>query len=107
LIAVAPYLQSLGRLGAVRLVEQGSGLYLGAAANAWLEAAPEQIAARKLRLEAQLTEKQIYLKSLSAKLAKAAFVQHAPEPVVADVRAKRDEAGEYIAKLTEQLDSLE
>jgi valyl-tRNA synthetase len=106
LAAAADLVTRLGRVGELKLVEQGTGFYLGAAIPAWLEASAEQVAARHHRLEAQHDEKGKYAASLEAKLANANFVAHAPEAVIADTRAKLKETNGLIKKLEQQLNSL-
>ncbi len=96
----------LARLGGVKLVEQGSGLYLGTTAPAWIEVNDEQLTARKSRLMAQQREKKAYLKSLDAKLDNDRFVQSAPEKVLQETRDRREETLMLLSKLDEQLAAL-
>jgi len=87
-------------------VKQGSGLYLGTATPAWIQATQEQIEARKHRLESQRAEKQTYLKSLDARLANANYVKSAPAAVVQESRNRHAETTQLVAKLDEQLAAL-
>jgi valyl-tRNA synthetase len=94
----------LGRVGAIKLVKQGSGLYLGN--EAWIEADAALLQARKSRLEEQRREKQTYLKSLEAKLANERYVASAPEDVIKESRDRKDETLMLLSKLDEQLADL-
>lgn len=107
LLDSAALITRLARASSLQLVEQGSGLYLGASTPVWIEATAEQVAARRHRLAEQLAEKQAYAKSLDAKLTNHNFVQHAPEAVIADTRNRHAETAELIARLTEQLAALQ
>jgi valyl-tRNA synthetase len=102
----ADLIKRLSRAAEIKLVEEGSGLYLGTATPAWIEATPEQVAARRHRLEAQKIEKTAYLKSLEAKLANDNYVKNAPEAVVADTRTRHAGTQALLAKLNEQLAAL-
>jgi valyl-tRNA synthetase len=102
----AGIIKRLARASELKLVKEGSGLYLGTAAPAWIEADANLIATRKHRLEGQKTEKQAYLKSLSARLANDNYVKNAPEAVVQDTHARHAETTALLAKLDEQLDAL-
>jgi valyl-tRNA synthetase len=94
----------LGRVGGVKLVEQGSGLYLGN--DAWIEADRELLLTRKSRLEAQRDEKKNYLKSLEVKLGNDRYVASAPEAVVRETRDRKEETLMLLSKLDEQLADL-
>ncbi|HUD11952.1 MAG TPA: valine--tRNA ligase [Candidatus Saccharimonadia bacterium] len=94
-------IKRLARAADVKLVKEGSGLYLGTQSPAWIEANKQQIEARKHRLQLQLAEKQSYLKSLDAKLANTNYVNSAPEKVVQESRDRRAE----IQLLTDQLNA--
>ncbi|HSX01004.1 MAG TPA: valine--tRNA ligase [Candidatus Saccharimonas sp.] len=103
----ADYLKSLGRLGAVELVKEGRGLYLGVSTPAWIQATTEQVAARRHRLQTQLADKQTYLTSLTAKLSNVGYVQNAPAEVVAETKQRAEDTQTLITKLTEQLAALD
>jgi valyl-tRNA synthetase len=94
----------LGRVAEVKLVEQGSGLYLGN--EAWIEADAGLLTARKSRLEALVTEKKAYLKSLEAKLGNERYVASAPQAIVDETRDRKDETLMLLSKLDEQLADL-
>ena len=96
----------LARAGSVKLVEQGSGLYLGTTVEAWIEADETLIAARKHRLEHQHDEKKAYLASLEARLANTKYVASAPEKIVQETRDRHTETTALITKLEEQLAAL-
>ncbi len=104
LFASAELIQRLARAGEIRLIEQGSGLFLGQ--EAWLEADESLIQARKHRLEALRAEKSVYLKSLEAKLANERYIQGAPAAVVQETRDRRDETLMLLSKVDEQLKDL-
>ncbi len=99
-------IQRLARVATVELVQEGSGLYLGTSAPAWIKADQTMIENRRHRLEQQQIEKQAYLKSLAAKLANTKYVESAPANIVADTRARHTETEQLLAKLTEQLARL-
>ncbi|GAC1369580.1 MAG: hypothetical protein NVSMB39_1520 [Candidatus Saccharimonadales bacterium] len=99
-------IKRLARATEVKLVEQGSGLYLGTASPAWIKADDFVIAGRRHRLEAQLKEKQTYVRNLQAKLSNDKYVQSAPAQVVKETRARLAETETFISKLTEQLAAL-
>jgi valyl-tRNA synthetase len=96
----------LARAGAIKQVEQGSGLYLGTTIPAWIEADESVIQKRRHRLEDQQKEKQTYLKGLESKLSNEKYVQGAPEAVVRETRDRRDETLILLSKLDEQLKGL-
>ena len=102
----ASLITRLTRAAEFNLVKQGSGLYLGTATPAWIQATQEQIEARKHRLESQRAEKQTYLKSLDARLANANYVKSAPAAVVQESRNRHAETTQLVAKLDEQLAAL-
>jgi valyl-tRNA synthetase len=106
LAAQADLLTRLARAGTVRLVEQGSGLFLGALAPAWIEATDEVIKARRHRLESLRDTKKGYLKSLDTKLANPGYLKSAPAEVVAETRDRRAETLMLLSKLDEQLEAL-
>ncbi|HEY2004304.1 MAG TPA: valine--tRNA ligase [Candidatus Saccharimonadia bacterium] len=97
----------LARAAELKHAEQGSGLYLSTTTPAWIAATPEQVGARKHRLEQQRAEKQAYLESLAARLANEAYVKSAPAQVVQDTRDRREETLMLLSKLNEQLAALE
>ncbi len=97
----------LGKLGKVEFREQGTGLYLGTSVPAWIEADDTLIAARQHRLQAQLDEKQSYAKGLTAKLDNKAYVQNAPEAVVAETRDRLINTRQQAERLGEQLKALQ
>jgi valyl-tRNA synthetase len=97
----------LARAGELKRVEQGSGLYLGTATPAWIQATAEQVTARRHRLEQQQAEKQAYLKGLDARLANDNYVNSAPAHIVQDTRNRQGETIQLLAKLDEQLAALE
>lgn len=103
----ADLITRLARASEVKLVEQGSGLYLGTTTPAWIQATAEQVATRQHRLQAQQTEKQAYLKSLDAKLANPGYLKSAPEKIVQETKHRRDETLMLLSKLDEQLAALE
>jgi valyl-tRNA synthetase len=90
----------------LKLVEQGSGLYLGTPVPTWIEADDKLIAARRHRLEQQSADKQNYLKGLEARLANPGYVASAPAQVVADTRARHAETQQLLERLQEQLAAL-
>jgi valyl-tRNA synthetase len=94
-------LKRLGRTGEVKLVEQGSGLYLGN--DAWVEADAELLKARQSRLTVQRDQKRAYLKTLEAKLVNERYVASAPPAVVDETRDRKDEVLMLLSKLDEQL----
>ncbi|HSX02827.1 MAG TPA: valine--tRNA ligase [Candidatus Saccharimonadia bacterium] len=104
LFASAELIQRLARAGEVRLVKQGSGLYLGG--EAWIEAGDELIKARQHRLQQQRAEKTGYLKSLQAKLANERFVASAPAAVVQETRDRQAETEALLERIEAQLQSL-
>ena len=97
----------LSKLGKVEFREQGTGLYLGTSVPAWIEADDTLIAARQHRLQAQLDEKQSYAKGLTAKLDNKAYVQNAPEAVVAETRERLINTRQQAERLGEQLKALQ
>jgi valyl-tRNA synthetase len=100
-------IKRLARAGSVKVVKEGTGLYLGTASPAWIEADSSLIAARISRLTKQRDEKLGYLKSLNTKLANAKYVASAPAVVVEETRARHAETESLVAKLEDQLASLE
>jgi valyl-tRNA synthetase len=100
-------IKRLARASEVKIVGQGSGLYLGTASPAWIEADAELIAARQHRLQAQRAEKQTYLKSLESKLANTKYTESAPTKVVEETRARHMETQALLTKLDEQLAALQ
>jgi valyl-tRNA synthetase len=102
----AELIQRLGRIGAVKHVKEGSGLYLGATTPTWIEATDEQIAKRKQRLQAELRSKEAYIQSLDAKLNNASYIQNAPANVVAETRARREQNVALVERYQEQLKNL-
>jgi valyl-tRNA synthetase len=106
LAAAADLVCRLAKAGELKLVEEGSGFYLGSVAPAWISATAEQVAARRNRLEAQREEKGKYASSLEAKLSNERFVANAPEAVIVEVRGKLSEAKELLSRLEEQLKAL-
>lgn len=105
LVESAKLIQALARAAEVKLVEQGSGIYLGTSSPAWIEATPEQVQARDKHLDHMLAEKKAYLKTLEARLANKNYVDGAPEAVVQQTRDLRDETMALISKLEAQLSS--
>jgi valyl-tRNA synthetase len=97
----------LVRAGEVKLVEQGSGIYLNTGVPAWIEATGDQVSTRKHRLQQQLDEKRSYLKGLDARLANSSYLSSAPEHIVADTRERRAETLMLLSKLDEQLAALQ
>jgi len=95
----------LARVAKVKLVKQGSGLYLGTGSE-WIEADNARLHARKARLKAQRQEKKQHLVGLEAKLGNERYVQSAPAAVVQETRDRREEALMLISKLDEQLADL-
>jgi len=106
LAEAADLVKRLARASDVKLVKEGSGLYLGTAVPAWIEADHAQIEARRHRLEAARAEKVTHLKSLDAKLANTRYVESAPAKVVDETRKLQVETAEMIRKLTDQLSKL-
>lgn len=106
LIKSSAVIARLARASELKLVEQGSGIYLGTASPAWIEADPEFVHARKNRLQSQLTEKRTYLKNLDTKLANPKYTQSAPAAVVQETRDRREDTLMLISKLDEQLAAL-
>ncbi len=102
----ADLIARLARAQEIKLVKQGSGLYLGTVTPAWIEANSSTIQARQKRLEQQRAEKQGYLKSLEAKLGNAKYVESAPAAVVEETRARQAETQQMIDRLGEQLEAL-
>jgi valyl-tRNA synthetase len=102
-----PLVTRLSRAGELRLVKQGSGLYLGTTTPAWIEATTEQVAARRHHLQQQQTEKRSYLKGLEARLANSNYVKSAPSHIVQDTRDRQSETKQLLGKLDEQLAALE
>ena len=107
LAASADLVTKLARAAKLELVEEGRGLYLGAATPAWIEADDELIQARRHRLDTSRQEKRGYLKSLDAKLANPLYTDNAPAKVVLETRDRRDETLVLLSKLDEQLQALE
>ena len=103
----AELVAQLARAGEVKLVEQGTGLYLGTSAPAWIKADSELIQARKHRLHAQQAEKTDYLKTLDARLGNKRYVDSAPAQIVQDTRDRREETLMLLSKLDEQLQALQ
>jgi valyl-tRNA synthetase len=106
LVEASDFIERLAHVKAVRLVEKGSGLYLGTEVEAWLEADESMIKARRFRLEAQRRDKQNYLKGLEAKLVNERYIASAPEAVVNESRNRKDETLMLLSKLDEQLADL-
>jgi len=104
LVEAQDLMMRLGRIGSIKLVEQGSGLYLGN--EAWIEADTELLKARQSHLEDQRKEKRAYLKSLEAKLGNERYVTSAPEAIVAETRDRKAETLVLLSKLDEQLADL-
>ncbi len=97
----------LGRLGGVRKVGEGTGLYLGTAPHeAWIEATPEMIAGRRSRLQKDREAQQRHLKGLESKLANEGYLKNAPEAVVEETKRRREETLMLVSKLDEQLKDL-
>ena len=99
-------LKRLARASEVKLVEKGTGLYLGTASSSWIEADADRIASRQHRLASQLDEKATYAKSLTTKLANPKYTASAPAHVVGETRARLAEAQSLVAKLEAQLANL-
>ncbi|HYT10062.1 MAG TPA: hypothetical protein VEL73_05310, partial [Mycobacteriales bacterium] len=64
------------------------------------------VAAERARLSRDLAAAQRELQTSTAKLANAAFVARAPEPVVAKVRARLVAAEASVTRISAQLDAL-
>jgi valyl-tRNA synthetase len=105
-LASAHLVTRLARASEVKLVEQGSGLYLGTQAPAWIAASTDQINARKYRLEKQLAEQQTYLSNLDSKLNNENYIKAAPESIVQESRNRRADTITVIDQLAEQLSNL-
>jgi valyl-tRNA synthetase len=103
----ADLVKRLARAGDLKLVKEGSGLYLGTTAPAWIEADAALIKARKDRLHRYQAEKQSYAQNLEAKLANAGYVKSAPAAVVQDTRDRLAETQRLLERLGEQLAALE
>ena len=101
----AELVKRLGRIGELKLVERGTGLFLGH--EAWIEASREQIEARKHRLVAQKTDKQAYLASLDQRLGNERYVTSAPAAQVQRTRDDREATLMLLSKLDEQLATLD
>jgi valyl-tRNA synthetase len=99
-------IRRLTRAGEVKLVERGSGLYLGTPTPAWIAANDELIQARLHRLTAVLHEKQHYLTSLDSKLSNARYVESAPSSVVKETRVRHAETSNLIEKLNYQIETI-
>jgi valyl-tRNA synthetase len=95
-------IKRLARVSEVRLVEQGTGLYLGTGSE-WIEANNAQITARTSRLVALRNEKLTYLNGLEGRLGNIRYVESAPEMVVQETRDRREETLMLLSKLDEQL----
>jgi len=106
LAEVVDLVKRLARASDVKLVKEGSGLYLGTPSPSWIQADHAQIEARKHRLEASRAEKVTHLKSLDAKLANTRYVESAPAMIVDETRKLQTETAETINKLTDQLSKL-
>jgi valyl-tRNA synthetase len=102
----ANLIKRLARTADVKLVKEGSGLYLGTTTPAWIQADAGLIQARRHRLEQQKTEKLAYLKNLENRLANRKYIESAPESIVQDTRDRHDETKRLLAKLDEQLRAL-
>ena len=103
----AELVRRLARAGKVELVKEGTGLYLGTSAPAWIEADAELIQTRKHRLHAQQNEKKAYLNALDARLDNKRYVDSAPTQIVQDTRDRREETLMLLSKLDEQLQALQ
>jgi valyl-tRNA synthetase len=103
----AELIKRLARAGAVELVKEGSGLYLGTLTPAWIKADQATIEGRRTRLEQQKNEKADYLKSLTAKLSNAKYTESAPAKIVEETRARHAETQDLIAHLESQLKALD
>jgi valyl-tRNA synthetase len=106
LVNSAPLIKRLARASSVTLVKDGNGLYLGTSTPSWLEATPQQVSARKSRLQTQQSEKQAYLKVLQARLSNQNYIQNAPAAVVQETRDRQAETIQLLERLKEQLDCL-
>jgi valyl-tRNA synthetase len=102
----AALITRLAKAGELKRAEQGSGLYLGTATPAWIQATTAQIEARKHRLKQQHSEKQAYLKALETRLANVSYLKSAPPSVVQDTRDRHEETAKLLTKLNEQLAAL-
>ncbi len=106
LVASADLVKRLARASELKLVKEGSGLYLGTATPAWIEATDDVVQGRLHRLTKLRDEKANYLKGLDARLANDRYVQAAPAKVVGETRQLREDTAALVAKLTEQIGQL-
>ncbi len=106
LVQYADLIKHLARVTEIKLVEQGSGLYLGSSAPAWIQADDALISARKARLSKMRADKQAYLDSLDARLANERYVSSAPASVVQETRDSQVEAKLLLSKLDEQIQAI-
>jgi valyl-tRNA synthetase len=106
LVEAEALLKQFARISAVKQVDAGRGLYVGAGNPVWIEADETTVQARKGRLENLHKEKLGYLKSLEAKLANHNYTDAAPAHIVEETRARREETKTLLSRLDEQLDAL-
>jgi len=99
-------IKRLARAADVKLVQKGSGLYLGTSIPAWIEATSEQIQKRKLRLEGEINAKQAFIATLDARLNNPGYMKNAPEALVADTKERRRQNLELIEIYRQQLKAL-
>ncbi len=67
----------------------------------------DALADEKARLIAQIEDKKLYLRGITAKLSNASFVKNAPEKIVRAEMDKRNQAEEQLAKFEEKLKNIE
>jgi valyl-tRNA synthetase len=106
LVQAADLITRLGRVESIVLVKEGSGIFLGTQAPAWIAANDAQIKARKSRLTDQIAEKQAYLTSLEQKLSNERYVSSAPDKIVQETRERHSETTQIMTQLKAQLDHL-
>ena len=102
-----PLVASLAKVE-LRIGEPSGDGYLAplAAGDAWVarpRASEAELAAERLRLEADLAKSAKELEAGEARLADPKFSERAPEPVVAKARAQVAELAERVRRLTERI----
>jgi len=98
----------LSQLESIELAEQGSGLRVAHPEfDVRLVIEQDAIDSYVTKLKEQQTEKQRYVQSIQKRLENKSYVENAPEAIVAESRARLDEAKRVLLVLDEQIQAID
>lgn len=101
-------IERLAQLKKLEVVEQGSGLRIAHPEyDLWLQVEPEAVQSYLAKLQQQQAEKQQYVDSIEKRLSNKSYVDNAPAEIVADSRARLDEAKRVLLVLDEQIQAID